>query len=60
MTPDEHQSIRGQIMAHIHSAVKGNSTKTLEWLQCLSILDAATPKAAKPKAAKPSKPTSNK
>ncbi len=55
MTPDEHQSIRGQIMAHIHSAVKGNSTKTLEWLQCLSILD-----GAKPKAAKPSKPTSSK
>jgi len=62
MTPEDYQSIRCQIVAHIHSAAKGNPTKMIDWLQALSLLDeqAAAPKAAKPKASKPTKPASSK
>jgi len=55
MTPEDYQSIRCQILANLHSAVKGNSTKTLEWLQALSLLE-----ALKLKSGKSPKPASSK
>ena len=62
MKLEDYQSIRCQIVAHLHSAAKGNPTKMLEWLQALSLLDqqAAALKAAKPKASKSPKPASSK